>query len=258
MSCPATSDPPDIMEAYWNQIQRCWSAVGSRLRAPDVVEFLNHELKALSGDVPPSKAAVRFSTDPTLPDPLNVLLFGDVRIGNNSVIMIVTGDTAQIEEACTLRHISREVSVGDQCFKLWEASSIKSMGFFRTLLFKRGLKKSCKELYGDKGICLLLCCMRGSSTPKKLAKDYKFFNDIVGSTAGPDGLPVVVVVNYDDWWQQNEGKLKRLNMQFSRHICITSLPDDQNPSSDIRAYRQQAEDALRNLICDNYQTGPVS
>ncbi|KAG0708296.1 hypothetical protein DFH29DRAFT_476267 [Suillus ampliporus] len=255
-SCLATSDSLDITEARRKQIKKCWLPVGSRLSASDAIEFLNSELNsALSGNVPPSQATLRSFTRPT-PDPLNVLLFGDVRVGNSSVIdLIVTGDAAQIEETCTLRHTSREVSVGDQRFKLWEASSIKSMGFFRTLFFKRGLKQSCKELYGDKGICLLLCCMRGSSTPKTLVKDYNFFTDIIGSTVGPDRLPIAVVVNHDDWLQQNQENLIRLNMPFYKDACIISLPDDHQNTPELR---RKAEDALCKLICDFYQPRPIS
>ena len=55
-------------------------------------------------------------------------------------------------------------------------------------------------------------------------------------------VPVAAVVTHledypddmDHWWQKNEENLRRQGMQFSRHACITSLPDDQDTSPVLR------------------------
>ncbi|KAG2125944.1 kinase-like domain-containing protein [Suillus clintonianus] len=48
---PATSDSPDMTDSRWNVITTCWSAEGSRPSAFMIIDFLNSELKALSGNV---------------------------------------------------------------------------------------------------------------------------------------------------------------------------------------------------------------
>jgi len=163
---------------------------------------------------------------------------------------------------CTLQHTSYEVSLGNRPFKLWEISSIESMGFFRSLFAKWRLKKSYKKLYRDDGVYLLLYCMRGSRAQRALIRDYKFFTDVVGSTAtAAGGVPVAAVVtsledypnNMDKWWARNKDNLESLGMRFSAHACITSLPDDPDASSVMRARRHRSEQAIRRLIYESYQ-----
>ncbi|KAG2153916.1 hypothetical protein DEU56DRAFT_428907 [Suillus clintonianus] len=208
----------------------------------------------------------------SLTGPLNVLLFGETGVGKSSIInLIMGGDTAQTSPdggTCTLTHTSYEVDLGTHNFKLWEVSSIGSMGFFRSFFKKWRLKKALKKLHRDEGVYLLLYCMRGSRAHRALLSDYKHFTDIVGSTAGPGRVPVAAVVtsledyptNMDNWWTKNKDNLERLGMQFSSHACITSLPYDPNWTSAMRARRHQSEQAIRKLIHDSYRAGrtPVS
>ncbi|KAG1878195.1 hypothetical protein F4604DRAFT_1755825 [Suillus subluteus] len=138
------------------------------------------------------------------------------------------------------------------------------MGFFRTLFAKWRLKKSYKKLYRDDGVYLLLYCIRGWRAQGALLRDYKFFTDIVGSTAtAAGGVPVAAVVtsledyptDMDKWWVKNEDNLESLGMRFSSHACITSLPDDPHASPALRARRHRSEQVIRRLICDSYQAG---
>ena len=183
----------------------------------------------------------------SLSGPLNVLLFGETGVGKSSVINLVMGkDAAQTSPdapACTLTHTSYEVTLGNRCFKLWELSSLDDMGYFRALFTKWQLKKAYKKLLRDEGVYLLLYCMRGSRAQRALVKDYKIFTDVVGSTAGRGRIPVAAVVtsleNYprdmDVWWTKNNENLERLGMSFSKHACITSLPDDPDTTPAMRA-----------------------
>ncbi|KAG2140424.1 hypothetical protein BD769DRAFT_1430046 [Suillus cothurnatus] len=127
------------------------------------------------------------------------------------------------------------------------------MGFFRTLFTKWRLKKSYKKLYRDDGVYLLLYCMRGSRAQRALIRDYKFFTDIVGSTAttGRRHYPG----DMDMWWAKNKDNLESLGMRFSAHACITSLPDDPHASSAMRARRHRSEQAIRSLIYNSYEAG---
>ncbi|KAG2748021.1 hypothetical protein P692DRAFT_20835360 [Suillus brevipes Sb2] len=204
----------------------------------------------------------------SLAGPLNVLLFGETGVGKSAIINLIMGcDVAQTSpgaETCTLQHTSHEVNLGDRRFKLWEVSSIESMGFFRTLFTKWRLKKSYKRLYKDDGVYLLLYCMRGSRAQRALVKDYKFFTNIVGSTASAaGGVPVAAVVtsledyprDMDLWWARNKDNLESLGMRFSAHACITSLPDGPYASPALRARRHRSEQAIRSLIHNSYQAG---
>jgi predicted GTPase len=195
-----------------------------------------------------------------------VLLFGETGVGKSAIINLIVGrDVAQTSpgaETCTLQHTSHEVSLGNRQFKLWEVSSIGSMGFFRTLSAKWLLKKSYNKLYRDDGVYLLLYCMRGSRALRALIKDYKIFTDIVGSTAtAAGGVPVAAVVtgledypkDMDRWWVKNKDNLESLGMRFSSHACITSLPDDPRASPAMRARRHRSEQAIRSLIYESYQ-----
>ncbi|KAG1812482.1 kinase-like domain-containing protein [Suillus subaureus] len=202
--------------------------------------------------------------------PLNVLLFGETGVGKSSVINLIMGqgvaETSPRVETCTLVRSPYEINLGTDRFKLWEVSSIESMGFLRTFFKKLRLKRSYKKLYKDDGVYLLLYCMRGSKAQRALVNNYKFFTDVVGSTAGR--VPVAAVVtsledypeNMDNWWTNNEGNLGHLGMRFSAHACITSLPDDPKSSLAMRARRQQSEQAIRCLLYESYQAGrtPVS
>ncbi|KAG1761961.1 hypothetical protein EDD22DRAFT_778972, partial [Suillus occidentalis] len=198
----------------------------------------------------------------------NVLLFGETGVGKSAIINLIMGndvaETLPDAEPCTLQHTPHEVNLGDRRFKLWEVSSIESMGFFRAPFTTWRLKKSYKKLYKDEGIYLLLYCMRGSRAQKALIKDYKFFTDIVGSTTTvAGGVPVAAVVtdlgdypkDMDGWWAKNKDNLESLGMRFTAHACITSLPDDPNASPAMRARRHRSEQAIRTLIHNSYQAG---
>jgi len=123
------------------------------------------------------------------------------------------------------------------------------------------LKKEYKKLHKEDGVYLLLYCMRNSRAKGTLIKDYKIFTSIVGSSAGR--VPIAAVVTHledylssmDDWWEKNKDNLRRNGMEFSKHACITSLPDDPTASDTLRARRWRSEVVIRQLICDSYQAG---
>lgn len=165
---------------------------------------------------------------------------------------------------CTLDHAFYEIGLDNLRFKLWEVSSTAPRNFFKRLFEKWRLKRSYKKLYKDDGVYLLLYCMRNSRAQGTLVRDYKFFTSIVGSTTG--NVPVAAVVtnledypsDMDDWWKRNEQNLGRQGMRFSKHACITSLPDAPDASPALRARRRLSEQVIRSLICDVYQAGRAS
>jgi GTPase SAR1 family protein len=197
----------------------------------------------------------------------NVLVFGETGVGKSSVINLIMGqDVAQTSPdapTCTLEHTFYETSLENQRFKLWEVSSTAPTNFFRRFFAKWRMKKAYKKLCSDEGVFLLLYCMRNSRAQGTMVSHYKFFTSIVSST---DRVPVAAVVtcledypmDMDDWWKKNERNLEREGMKFSKHACITALPDDPDASSILRARRQRSEQIIRSLICESYQAGRAS
>jgi hypothetical protein len=182
--------------------------------------------------------------------PLNVLLFGEPRVGKSSIINLILGqniaDTSPDTPCSMFKHNPYEVNLRGRDFRLWDVSSIALRFFFRRFFSKRRLKKLYKKLHRGSGVHLLLYCMRGPSIPNALPRDYKYFTSIVGSTSA---VPTAAVVNglegslntMDDWWTNNNRGLGRIGMHFSQHACITSLPDDPSTS--------RSRDVIHSLIC---------
>ncbi|KAG2153914.1 hypothetical protein DEU56DRAFT_428930 [Suillus clintonianus] len=203
----------------------------------------------------------------SLSGPSNVLLFGKTGVGKSSIINLImrqeVAQTSPDAETCTLKHTAYNISLGLRRFKLWEVSSIESLGFFQTLFSKWRLKKAFKKLHRDDGVYLLIYCMSGLRAQRAMIRDYKIFTDIISSAAGAQDVTVAAVVtcledypvNMDNWWTKNKDNLESLGMRFSKHACITSLPDDPNASLAMRARRHRSEQVIRSLIDESYQTG---
>ncbi|KAG1777035.1 kinase-like domain-containing protein [Suillus placidus] len=165
---PETSEATsDITDARWNHIEQCWNRVSDS----DRMSLLAGYRKAIKvhtwsrsrlGFRPHHRFSL--SREPLfrhlLAGPLNVFLFGETGVGKSAIINLIMGrDVAQTSPdaaICTLQHTFHEVTLGDCRFKLWEVSSLDSMGFFRTLFAKWRLKKSFKKLYRDDGVYLLI------------------------------------------------------------------------------------------------------
>lgn len=196
--------------------------------------------------------------------PFNVLVFGQTGVGKSSVINLILGQdivkTSPDAETCTLTHDSYEICLKDRHFKIWEVSSIKSMGSFRTLSLESRLPKN--GTTDNRGIHLLLYCMRGSRSQKALVAEYMNVTKAVGSRAGC--IPVAAVItcledyprNMDDWWIANNTNLGKLGMQFSAYACVTSLPEDSDASRGMRVRRLQSQQAIRSLICGSVGSSP--
>lgn len=217
------------------------------------LDICDAEQRTTSGDVthpthdeglwPPSLASSNATTPQpssraltALPlDPLNVLLFGETGIDKSSIIKLIVGqDIANTAPGAPDSMLKRTaaVTLEERRFELWEVSSSDaSMGFFKRLIAKWRLRASYKRLHRDSGAPLLLYCMKGTSTPTA-SREYKKFTNIVSSTSC---VSIAVVVgleeypeNMDDWWTEFKWNLGRLGMQFSNHVCITSLSNDPN------------------------------
>ncbi|KAG1878199.1 kinase-like domain-containing protein [Suillus subluteus] len=259
---PSTSTVTEVSEVSTDDDKsRCREEKGHRQTSSDMFDAAQrtasgdvmhptreedlHESLA-SSNIPTSQPISQVSTPLPL-NPLNVLLFGETRVDKSSIIDLIVGQNiahaVPDSPHSMLKHIA-EVTLRGRRFQLWEVSSTALMGFLRRFIAKWRIRASYRKLHRDGGAPLLLYCMRGPSAPTA-SRDYQDFTDIVGSTSYISIAAVVngleeSLTNMDDWWTQHEGDLKRLNMQFSNHACITSLPDDPSTS--------QSRKTIRNLI----------
>jgi hypothetical protein len=85
--------------------------------------------------------------------PSNVLIFGETRVGKSSIINLIMGqNTADRSPSpaaphSMLKYTPYEVTLKGRHVRLWEVSSISSMGFIRRFRAKWQLKKSYEKLY---------------------------------------------------------------------------------------------------------------
>lgn len=196
-----------------------------------------------------------------------MLVFGQTGVGKSSVINLILGQdvvqTSPDAEVCTMEHTSYDICLKDRQFRIWEVSSLRSMGSFRNLSLGSRLNKHVANLRGyNGGIHLLLYCIRGSRAQKALVNNYTHVANAVGSIAGCISIAAVVTCledyprSMDDWWVANNENLGKLGMQFSGYACVTSLPEDPSASRGIRLRRLQSQQAVRSLICGSVGSSP--
>ncbi|KAJ8597347.1 hypothetical protein M405DRAFT_555311 [Rhizopogon salebrosus TDB-379] len=211
----------------------------------DPGRLTRHQLSLVSSNT----ITLHPSSGVSRPPLLHVLIFGETRVGKSSIINLIMGknvaDKSPDAPRSVLKYAPYELNLGDRQFRFWEVPSIASMGFFQRICAKWQLKKSYKNLHRGDEVYLLLYCIRGPSIPSVLPRDYKYFTSIVGTR-----VPIALVVNglegslntMDNWWKKNKRGLERVGMHFSKHVCITSLPDHPDTS--------RSREAVRSLVCD--------
>ncbi|KAF8441371.1 kinase-like domain-containing protein [Boletus edulis BED1] len=167
----------------------------------------------------------------------SIVFFGETGAGKSSAINLLlgTGTHAPVSNdghPCTRATASYKTTLGDTTYNLWDSRGLgDSRGFFQTFLgesSEKELKKFLKERHASHEIDLLVLCVRGSRASKALLRYYNEFCVITRRLAAP----VVIVVthlekekNMEDWWSRNSADLKKLEMEFDDHICITTLPE---------------------------------
>ncbi|KIJ09095.1 hypothetical protein PAXINDRAFT_34129, partial [Paxillus involutus ATCC 200175] len=164
----------------------------------------------------------------------NIVFFGQSGAGKSSIINLVAGSsvahTSNDTEPCTRVSACYETTIRNETFNLWDTRGLREEGFFRSLFkgsSEGGLRKFLRERYQKREIDLLVYCIRESLEHEVLVKNYKTFC----LTTRRLVAPVVMVVtnlerekNMEDWWGRNESNLRRLEMDFDGHACITAIP----------------------------------
>ncbi|KAG6378077.1 hypothetical protein JVT61DRAFT_13760 [Boletus reticuloceps] len=174
----------------------------------------------------------------------NIVFFGETGAGKSSAINLLlgTGTTAPVSNdthLCTKASASYETMLNGTKYNLWDTRGLGgARGFFHTFPFlgtffgggssEKELKKILKERHANHEIDLLVYCVRGSRASKASLRYYSDFCVITRRLAAP----VVIVVTHlekemdmEDWWCRNSADLKKLEMEFDDHVCITTLPE---------------------------------
>ncbi|KAG1764549.1 hypothetical protein EDD22DRAFT_951634 [Suillus occidentalis] len=192
----------------------------------------------------------------------NVVMFGETGVGKSSIINIIAqqelAETSNDATGCTSSSEHYLAEISNQRFVLFDTAGLNegTEGTVPAAKAKRQLKSLLRELMspGSDGIGLLVYCVRNTTAPHALARDYNTF--YVGICQ--KRVPIVVVVTglegetrMEDWWDTNEEKLKNHDMQFADHACVTVLREHPDIPEVFTHHIKESSEILRNLIVNN-------
>ncbi|KAH7887160.1 hypothetical protein F5I97DRAFT_1829593 [Phlebopus sp. FC_14] len=180
-----------------------------------------------------------------------IVIFGRTGMGVSSLVNLITGrEDAPYHtdiHPCTQEPAAYRVEINEETFDIYDIPGFGS-GFHP--------EKTISDLYAERGIDLLINCMR----PKGgVVKGY--YNAV--RSAVPERVPIVAVVTglekqkdeMEDWWsgpKKNGENLAAKGMRFVDHACVTSLPrEDVCYNIDSYERRYHSVQAVRNLIWRN-------
>jgi hypothetical protein len=116
---------------------------------------------------------------------------------------------------------------------------------------QKALKTLLKTLKKNRGIHLLIYCVRGTRDITVLQRNYKLLHSNV-----KEKVPIVLVVtgledrepDMESWWRNNTTSILNLGMNFAGHACITALTIDPADADKLRRRREQSYNTICNLI----------
>lgn len=197
--------------------------------------------------------------------PRNVVLYGESGVGKSSLVNLIMGrDAAKTSPdalACTTTHAPYDVTIGGQCFRLWDTAGLNegSEGTVPAAVAKRNLTKFLRGLNQEDGVHLLIYCVRGTRATKALRTDYKTFSAVIRDSKVPTIIVVTCLEDFrpvmKEWWHKNKDELATYGMQFSGYACVTTLKDEPAESPDIHQRRAQSyEDVCKSILDHCSQT----
>ena len=195
----------------------------------------------------------------------NVIIAGEIGGGKSSLVnLVLNSDRAVVAndvEPVTATTSYYDWEIDNQMFRLWDTPG------FGDSLHGGGHQKRAQEILQSLvvdlsergGVHLLVICIRGISgiaaTTKRTHNLIMQVRDRFFPTT-----PVVAVItelqnlsatldpifSMESWWKTNSVRLSDLNMSFSGHACITTLPDDGYP--EVSGRRELCQGLARDLI----------
>ncbi|KAH7888365.1 P-loop containing nucleoside triphosphate hydrolase protein, partial [Phlebopus sp. FC_14] len=187
--------------------------------------------------------------------PRNIVIFGESGVGKSSVINMIAGRivarTSSDAVGCTFRHECHLVTLGDASVNLWDTAGLDegSEGTVPAAQAEERLKAFLRQVTRSNGIDLLIYCIRGTRVRRALMRNYNIFYAAICRKKVPVALVVTGLENYEDdmemWWVEHEEDLRKHDMQFDAHACVTTISSDY-PA--IQQRREHSQRVLRELV----------
>lgn len=186
----------------------------------------------------------------------NIVIFGETGAGKSSLVNLITGQSvAKVSPdvtECTTDIDNHTYTRGSVEYDLWDTPGLKEP---RSKLDDQAPAMTeayrLMRLLRDRGGAnLLVHCISGvkdiqapSVPPSALQSHHRLFHDILFAN-----VPIVIVITHldsrqrrEEWWERNEEMLRRLEVSFADHACVTALPRISTPNA--TELEESAEDA---------------
>lgn len=195
----------------------------------DFVEGLRRRIAGGSSAADPPPESLTFHPEATDNAP-NVIIFGETGVGKSSIINMIAGAaSAAVSNAaigCTFESVPYDVELSGCKYRLWDTAGLNE-GEHGNVAADRAIENLRVLVEGlkDRGVSLLVYCIRGSRLRDIVKVNYDLFYKVICSGE----VPIVVVVtgleneeDMENWWKDNAEDFDRQGMIFSGHACITA------------------------------------
>jgi len=163
----------------------------------------------------------------------NVVVFGETGVGKSSVVNMILGrDEAKISDkadGCTFDSTVYPVEIDGARYNLYDTAGLneESSGTVDGAKAVANLYSLVKSLSYAGGINLLVLVVRCSRLTETMQKNYKLFHHGFCESK----VPIVIVVTgcenvepkMDGWWEQNEERFKKADMNFDGYACVCTF-----------------------------------
>jgi len=155
----------------------------------------------------------------------------------------------------TFGSVDHEVAINGQTYRLWDTSGLNE-GEHGTVPGDQAVKnlKDLVHRLKDRGISLLVYCIRGTRFRDILKKNYDVFAGMICQ----DQVPVVVVITglenevpMEKWWIENAKEFEKQKMKFVGHACVTTTKGKLSKISGKPIFEEEykeSEKVVRELV----------
>jgi 50S ribosome-binding GTPase len=165
----------------------------------------------------------------------NIIIFGETGSGKSSIINLLAdkpiAQTASSARGCTFQSQCYPVTVFGSTFNIYD-----TVGLSEGETGRVPSTDAIVQLYSllqnlDKGVNLLVFCMRGPRFKSVAHDNWRFFHNIVCQRNVPIVLAITGLENEDvmcDWWPANKGAFQEHRMLPNDVACITATKGKNN------------------------------